>query len=61
MREIDLSHDEIRLVHLGPMMGIDMVQVHHLIGMDWAQDQSKIEIKLINSHLTKIKKVLHIP
>ena len=47
MTEIDWSHDGNQLVHLGPMMGIDRVQFHHLIGMDWAQKQSKIEIKLI--------------
>ena len=47
MMELDWSHDEIRLDHLGPMMGIDRGQFHHLIGMDWAQNQSKIEIKLI--------------
>ena len=45
--EIDWSNDDIRLAHLGPMMGIDRVSSHHLIGMDWAQNQSKIEIKLI--------------
>ena len=42
MMEIDWSHDEIQLVHPGPMMGIDRVQFHHLIGMDWAQNQSKL-------------------
>ena len=47
MMEINWSNDEIQLVYLGPMMGIDRVQSHHLIGMDWAQNQSKIEIKLI--------------
>ena len=47
--EIDWSHDENRLVHPGPMMGIDRVRFHQLIGMDWAQNQSKIEIKLILS------------
>ena len=47
MMEIDWSNDEIQLVHLGPMMGNDRVQSHHLIGMDGAQNQSKIEIKLI--------------
>ena len=36
MIEIDWSNDEIQLVYLGPMMGIDRVQPHHLIGMDWA-------------------------
>ena len=47
MMEINWSNDEIRLVYPGPMMGIDRVQSHHLIGMDWAQNQSKIEFKLI--------------
>ena len=47
LMEIDWSNDEIRLVYLGSTMGIDRVQPHHLIGMDWAQNQSKIESKLI--------------
>ena len=47
MMEIDWLNDEIQLVYPGPMMGIDRVQSYHLIGMDWAQNQSKIEIKLI--------------
>ena len=47
MIEIDWSNDEIQLAYLGPMMGIDRVQPHHLIGMDWAQNQSRIESKLI--------------
>ena len=45
MMEIDWSNDEIGLVYLGPMMGIDSVRSYQ--GMDWAQNQSKIEIKLI--------------
>ena len=44
---INWSNDGIRLVYQGPMMGIDRVQPHHLIGMDWAQIQSRIESKLI--------------
>ena len=47
MMEIDWPDDDIRMVYLGPKMGIDRVQSHHLIGMDWARNQSKIEIKLI--------------
>ena len=47
MMEIDWLHDEIRLLHPGPMMGLNRAQFHHLIGMDWDQNQSKIEIKLI--------------
>ena len=45
--EIDWSNDEIRLVYPGPMLGIESIQSHHLVGMDWAQNQSKIESKLI--------------
>ena len=41
MIEIDWSNDGIRLIYPGPMMGIDRVQPHHLIGMDWAQNQSR--------------------
>ena len=37
MIEIDWLNDGIRVVYLGPMMGIDRVQPHHLIGMDWAR------------------------
>ena len=47
MTEIDWLNDEIQLIYPGPMIGIDRVQSHHLIGMDWAQNQSIIEIKLI--------------
>ena len=39
--DIDWLNDEIRLGDLGPMMGIDRVQPHHLIEVDWAQDQSR--------------------
>ena len=39
--------DGIRLGIPGSMMGTDRVRPHHLIGVDWAQNQSKIEIKLI--------------
>ena len=39
--ETDWSNDEIRLGDLGPMMGIDRVWPHHLIGVDWAQNQSR--------------------
>ena len=47
MIEIDWSNDEIRLAYLGPMMGIDRVRPHCLIGMDWAHNQSRIESKVI--------------
>ena len=47
MIEINWLHDGNRLVYLGPMMGIDRVQFHSLIGMDWAQNQSMVEIMLI--------------
>ena len=47
MIEIDWLNDEIRLVYPGPMMGTDRVQPYHLIGMDWAQNQSRIESMLI--------------
>ena len=47
MMEINWLNDEIQLGHLGPMMGIDRVQSHHLNGMDWVQNQSKIEIELV--------------
>ena len=49
MMEIDWLHDGNRLVHPGPMMGVDRGQFHHLIGMDWAQNQSKVEIN-VGSH-----------
>ena len=39
--DIDRSNDEIRLGDPGPMMGIDRVCPHHLIGVDWAQNQSR--------------------
>ena len=39
--------DGIQLGDPGPMMGIDRVHPHHLIGVDWAQDQSRQFIKLI--------------
>ena len=38
--DIDRLNDGIRLGDLGPMMGIDRVCPHHLIGVDWAQNQS---------------------
>ena len=44
MIEINWSNDEIRLVYLGPMVGIDRVQPYHLIRMDWVQNQSRIDI-----------------
>ena len=39
--DIDRSNDGIRLGDLGPMMGFDRVRPHHLIGVDWAQNQSR--------------------
>ena len=39
--EIDRSNDGIRLGDLGPMMGIDRVHPHHLMGVEWAQNQSR--------------------
>ena len=41
MIAIDWSNDGIQLVYLGPKMGIDRVQPHHLIQMDWAQNLSR--------------------
>ena len=41
MIETDWSNDGIRPGDPGPMMGIDRVQPHHLIGMDWAQNHSR--------------------
>ena len=42
MRWISIGQiDGIRLGDPGPMIGIDRVHPHHLIGVDWAQDQSK--------------------
>ena len=45
--DINRLNDGIQLGDLGPMMGIDRVCPHHLIGVDWAQNQSRIESKLI--------------
>ena len=42
---------------IGIDWGYSWVRFHHLIGMDWAQSQSKVEIKLI----TKNIKVLQTP
>ena len=39
--------DGIRLGIPGSMIGTDRVRPHHLMGVDWAQNQSEIEIKLI--------------
>ena len=39
--------DGIRPGIPGSMIGTDRVRPHHLIGVDWAQNQSEIEIKLI--------------
>ena len=39
--DIDWSNNEIRLGDPGPMMGIDRVHPHHLIGVDWGQNQSR--------------------
>ena len=40
--------DGIRLGIPGSVIGTDRVHPHHLIGVDWAQNQSKVvEIKLI--------------
>ena len=39
--DIDWSNEEIRPGDRGPMMGIDRVCPHHLIGVDWAQNQSR--------------------
>ena len=41
--EIDWSNDGIRLVYPGPMMGIDRVQPHDLIGKHWARNQSTVD------------------
>ena len=38
--DIDRSNDGIQLGDPGSMMGIDRVHPHHLIGVDWAQNQS---------------------
>ena len=42
-------------------MGIDRVQFHHLIGMDWDQNQSEIEIKLITLILQRTKRHYKFP
>ena len=39
--DIDWLNDGNQLGDLGPMMGIERVQPHHLIGVDWAQNQSR--------------------
>ena len=39
--DIDRSNDGIRLGDPGPMMGIDRVHPHHLIWVDWTQNQSR--------------------
>ena len=39
--------DGIRPGIPGSVIGTDRVRPHHLIGVDWAQNQSKVEIKLI--------------
>ena len=39
--DMDWLNDEIQLGDPGPMMGIDRVCPHHLIGVDWAQNQSR--------------------
>ena len=39
--DIDWLNDGIRLGDLGPMMGIDRACPHHLIRMNWAQNQSR--------------------
>ena len=39
--------DGIRPRIPGSVIGTDRVRPHHLIGVDWAQNQSKVEIKLI--------------
>ena len=41
--DMDWLDDEISLGDPGPMMGIDSVHPHHLIGVDWAQNQSTIK------------------
>ena len=40
MMDIDRLNDGIQLGDPGSMMGIDRVHPHHLIGLDWAQNQS---------------------
>ena len=40
-------NDGNRLGILGSMMGTDRVRPHHLIGVDWAQNQSRWILKLI--------------
>ena len=39
--DIDRSNDGIQLGDPGPMMGIDRVHPHHLIGVHWSQNQSR--------------------
>ena len=39
--------DGIRPGIPGSVIGTDRVRPHHLIEVDWAQNQSKVEIKLI--------------
>ena len=39
--------DGIRPGIPGSVIGTDRVRPHHLIGVDWAQNQSEVEIKLI--------------
>ena len=51
--DIDWSNDGIQPGDLGPMMGIDRVWPHHLIGVDWAQNQSRYILKLIKMNFDK--------
>ena len=39
--ETNWLNDEIQLGDPGPVMGIDRVRPHHLIGVDLAQNQSR--------------------
>ena len=39
--------DGIRPGIPGSVIGTDRVRPHHLIGVDWAQNQSEVEIKLV--------------
>ena len=59
--ETDWSNDGIQLVYLGPMMGIDRVQPQHLSWMDWAQNQSRIESKLITLIRQRSKRYYKFP
>ena len=54
--EIDWLHDGNRLVCLGPMMGIDGSDSINLIGLDWAHNKSKVEIKLMTFISQRIKR-----